>query len=49
MVVMVGWKNVEPDPIGERGCGRPKKTRIEVIYLDRLALGLTETHFPIKN
>ena len=45
-----GWlkKVTEPDPIGGRGCGLPRKTRSEVIFLDRLAFGLTETYLHQK-
>ena len=41
-----GWLNKVQslNPTGRRGRGHPKKTWTEVIDMDHLALGLSETH-----
>ena len=41
-----GWlKRIQKlNPIGDHGRGRPRKTWTEVIDMDRLAMGLVETH-----
>ena len=39
------WKKVQKlNPTGSLDCGRSKKTWTEVIIMDRLVLGLIETH-----